>query len=372
MSAGLDARLVVDRVRFHLDVGLAVPPGRVLALLGPNGAGKSTALRALAGLVRLDDGHVRLAGRVLDDAHGVVVAPEDRGVGVVPQDSALFPHLSALENVAFGLRARGTPRRPARARAQAWLDRVGLADLCAARPGELSGGQAQRVALARALAPEPGLLLLDEPLSALDAGTRLEVRADLARHLTTFTGCTVLVTHDPVDAMVLADEVVVVEDGRVVQRGAPADVASAPVTGYVARLVGLSLLRGPALRTVRGTAVDLGDGVRVGAGRVVVGPAPGPLREGAPVRAVVPPTAVRVLGAPCGGARGASEADVDVVTGRVLGLEPLGGAVRVRLDVRGQELLADVPAARLPHLALAVGAPVRAAVDRASVVLHAG
>ena len=144
--------------------------------------------------------------------------PHARPVGVVFQDYLLFPHLTVLDNVAFGPLARGVGRAEARRRATDWLDRIGIADLAAARPRSISGGQAQRVALARALATEPALLLLDEPLAALDARTRLLVRAELRRHLADFAGATVVVTHDPVDAMVLGDRLVVIEDGRVVQR----------------------------------------------------------------------------------------------------------------------------------------------------------
>ena len=237
----LDAHLVVRRPGFTLDVALRVEPGEVVALLGPNGAGKTTALRALAGLVPLDDGHVTLDGHRLD-----TVAPEHRRIGVVFQDYLLFPHLSALDNVAFGPRCRGVDKSAARQQAQGWLDRVGLAEHARKKPRELSGGQAQRVALARALATGPGLLLLDEPLAALDARTRLDTRAHLRGHLADHPGATVLVTHDPLDAMMLADRLVIVEDGTVVQSGDAAAITNRPRTDYVARLVGLNLYRGTA------------------------------------------------------------------------------------------------------------------------------
>ncbi|MEV8637153.1 ABC transporter ATP-binding protein [Streptosporangium sp. NPDC051023] len=237
----LRARLVVTRPRFRLDVDLTVVPGQVVALLGPNGAGKTTALRALAGLTALDDGHITLDGRPLH-----TLAAEHRPIGMVFQDYLLFPHLSALDNVAFGPRCHGAQKAEARRTAAAWLRRVGLAEHASAKPRQLSGGQAQRVALARALAAAPRLLLLDEPLAALDAHTRLEIRSRLRRHLADFDGATVLVTHDPLDAMVLADLLVVIENGSVVQRGTPAEVARRPRTDYVARLVGLNLYRGAA------------------------------------------------------------------------------------------------------------------------------
>ncbi|MEV7966402.1 ABC transporter ATP-binding protein [Sphaerisporangium sp. NPDC088356] len=235
----LHARLVVDRPGFRLDIGFTVAAGQVVALLGPNGAGKSTALRALAGLVGLSDGHI-----ILDDGPLHTLAAERRPIGMVFQDYLLFPHLSALDNVAFGLRCHGASKPDARRRAAEWLERVGLAEHARARPRQLSGGQAQRVALARALAVEPRLLLLDEPLAALDARTRLDIRAQLRHHLADFDGATVLVTHDPLEAMVLADRLIVIENGAIVQEGTPSEVARRPRTDYVARLVGLNLHRG--------------------------------------------------------------------------------------------------------------------------------
>ncbi|BCJ64682.1 ABC transporter ATP-binding protein [Polymorphospora rubra] len=260
MSELLDAHLVVERPGFTLDLPLTVGPGEVVALLGPNGAGKTTALRALAGLLPLHGGHVTIGGRRLDDPDdGRFVAPEKRSIGVVFQDYLLFPHLTALDNVAFGLRCRGVSRQSARAEAAGWLDRVGLAEHVRRRPRQLSGGQAQRVALARALAVRPDLLLLDEPLAALDARTRLDTRVHLHRHLADHPGATVLITHDPLDAMVLADRLVIVEHGRIVQSGDAATVTTRPRTDYVARLVGLNLYRGRA----DGTTVELAGGFRL-------------------------------------------------------------------------------------------------------------
>jgi len=236
----LSASLHVERTGFTLDIALTAEPGEVVALLGPNGAGKTTALRALAGLVE-NAGRIELDGRRIDG-----LPPEQRGIGVVFQDYLLFPHLSALENVAFGPRCRGVPKAEARRIAAEWLDRVGLAEHARKRPRQLSGGQAQRVALARAMATEPRLLLLDEPLAALDARTRLETRAHLRGRLAGHPGATVLVTHDPLDAMMLADRLVIVEDGREVQSGDAATITTRPRTDYVARLVGLNLYRGVA------------------------------------------------------------------------------------------------------------------------------
>jgi molybdate transport system ATP-binding protein len=241
----LHGDLVVDRGVFRLDVTIEVEPGQILAVLGPNGSGKTTLLRTLAGLVALSDGRVASGDQVWDEpAAGVFVPAVDREAGLVFQDYRLFPHLSVLDNVAFAPRARGAGRREARLEATAVLSQLGLSELADRRPGRLSGGQAQRVALARAIASRPRLLLLDEPLSALDARTRLEIRAELRRHLATFPGPTVLVTHDPLEAMVLADRVLVLEGGRAVQSGAPSAVARRPATEYVARLVGLNLYTG--------------------------------------------------------------------------------------------------------------------------------
>jgi len=238
----LRARIVASRGDLRLDLELSVEAGEVVALLGPNGAGKTTALAVLAGLVALEAGRVELAGRALEDpAAGVRVPPSDRRIGVVFQDLLLFPHLTALENVAFGPRAAGVDRAQARQEAQALLESLGVKELAGRRPRQLSGGQAQRVALARALAVEPDLLALDEPLSALDAAARPRVRTDLRRLLHAATQrdrrpC-VLVTHDFADASVLAHRVVVVEQGRVTQTGSPQELVAAPATAYVARLV---------------------------------------------------------------------------------------------------------------------------------------
>jgi molybdate transport system ATP-binding protein len=237
----LDAHLVVERPGFRLDLPLALARGEVVALLGPNGAGKTTAVRALAGLTPLTSGHIHLDDVVLDGT-----PPEKRSIGVVFQDYLLFPHLSVVDNVAFGPRRRGHGRHEARSMALAWLERVGLAVLADRKPRELSGGQAQRVALARALVTNPGLLLLDEPLSALDARTRVDTRSELHRHLREHNGATLLVTHDPLDALVLADRFVILEEGVVVQDGDAAAITAQPRTDYIARLVGLNLYRGNA------------------------------------------------------------------------------------------------------------------------------
>ncbi|MEN9645522.1 MAG: hypothetical protein RL238_2191 [Actinomycetota bacterium] len=260
----LVADLSVQLGTLDLQAELRVADGELLALLGPNGAGKSTALRAVAGLQPLHGGTVQVDDTVLDQpTAGTFVPPERRPIGVVFQDHLLFAHMSVVENVAFGLRARNTPKAEARRRAHEWLERVGLAATANDRPSALSGGQAQRVALARALAIDPRVLLLDEPLAALDAGTRAMVRRDLRRHLASFAGMRLLVTHDPVDAYALADRVAVLEAGRIVQTGTLAEVAAHPRSRYVADLVGVNLVTGKVtggvLHTDRGAQVVIAD-----------------------------------------------------------------------------------------------------------------
>ncbi len=245
---GLEVDLTVRRSDvFQLTLNLGIPAGETVALLGPNGAGKSTAVAAIAGLLPIDVGWITLNGTVLDDPETDVFVPaDDRSVGVVFQDYLLFPHLSVLDNVAFGLRTRRIPREKAAARARTWLERLGLEELERRKPGDLSGGQAQRVALARALVTEPDLLLLDEPLSALDVTTRTELRHTLAEHLDAFAGPRLLITHDPTEAFLLADDIHVIEDGIVSQNGTADDIRLRPRTQYAADLAGSNLIRGTA------------------------------------------------------------------------------------------------------------------------------
>lgn len=223
MTLVVDLR--ISRPQFDVVAGIEVRAGRTLALVGPNGAGKSTVLGAIAGLVDAG-GTVSLDGR---DLGGL---PADRRrIGVVFQDFLLFPHLTVRDNIAFPLRVRGG----ARAAADPWLERFDLAELAERHPSQLSGGQAQRVALARALASQPEVLLLDEPMAALDVEVRDEVRADLARYLREFTGPTIVVSHEVADAAALADEIAVIERGAIVQRGSLAELAAAPATPWVQR-----------------------------------------------------------------------------------------------------------------------------------------
>jgi molybdate transport system ATP-binding protein len=342
------AHVVVQRGSLAVDVQLSVGDGEVLAVLGPNGAGKSTVLRVLAGLLRPDAGRVVVGDEVWNSAERHL-PPHQRSLGMVFQDHLLFPHLSITDNVAFGLRSRGMRKAPARAAAAPWLDRVGLGDLGDRRPGELSGGQAQRAALARALVGDPRVLLLDEPLSALDARTRLTVRAELHRHLADYAGSAVLVTHDPIDAMALADRVVVVEDGAVVQTGTPAEVARRPRTDYVARLVGLVLLPG----TGRGEQVALDGGGVVALGEEAAGPV---------FVAIRPESVALYLDRPAGSPR-------NVWPLRLVAATPHGSVVRC--DLAGEvPLTADVTATAFAELGLAPGAAVWASVKASEVAVY--
>jgi molybdate transport system ATP-binding protein len=348
----LDARLELAREGFRLAADLQIAPGEVVALLGPNGSGKTTIVRALAGLVALDAGHVRLDGEPLDDpAGGRFVPSERRSVSVVFQDYLLFPHLSAADNVAFGLRARGTSKRDARSAAAQWLDGFGLTDKATVKPGRLSGGQAQRVAIARALAPAPRLLLLDEPLAALDAGNRNDVRRDLRRHLAGFPGVRLLVTHDPVDAYALADRVVVLEAGRVSQTGDIAQVTAHPRSRYVADLVGVNLLAG-----------DLRHGVLTTASGGVVVVADLEIPDGPALAAVRPQAVALHSDQPHGSPRNcwpATVAEVDQHADRV----------RVRLD-GSLPITAEITPAALAELRLAPGSAVWASVKATEVTAY--
>jgi molybdate transport system ATP-binding protein len=341
----LDAHLVVRRGQFTVDVAFAVADGEVLGVLGPNGAGKTSALRALAGLEPLTAGHVTLDGEDLTR-----LPPEDRYVGVVFQDYLLFPHLTALDNVAYGLRAGGMRKAAARRDAAGWLEQVGLSDHAGHRPRQLSGGQSQRVALARALAARPRLLLLDEPLAALDAGTRLVLRTDLRRHLTSYGGPTVLVTHDAVEAMVLTDQLVVLEGGRIVQSGRPAEVARRPRTDYVARLLGLNLYRG----TARDDRVSLDGG-----GELVLAE-----KAGGDVHVALRPSAVALHRT-----RPERASPRNVWAGRVAGVEAVGDRVRVAVGGR-PDVLADVTTDAVTELDLAAGAEIWVSVKATELSVY--
>ena len=336
---------VTDR---DVDVALDVAEGETVAVLGPNGAGKSTLLAVAAGLLRPDTGRVVLDGVELTGPR-TWVAPHARRIALLAQDPLLFPHLSALENVAFGPRSRGTHRRTAREQARGWLEEVGGADLADRRPGQLSGGQAQRVAVARALAADPRLLLLDEPMAALDVAVRPALRQSLRRVLADRT--VVLVTHDVLDALLLADRVVVVDGGRVVEAGPTTDVLTRPRSAFTARIAGLNMVRG----TWRDGAVGAADGTEVKG--LTTDPVPA---TGDSVVAVFRPSAVSVFREPPGGS------PRNVITTTVTELEPYGDQVRVRAG----DLAADITTLAAAELDLVPGLRVVFGIKATEVAIY--
>ena len=357
MTASLASRDVM--------VELAVARGETLAVLGPNGAGKSTVLGMLAGLLRPDTGRASLGDDVLFDLPGEWLPPHRRGVALLAQDALLFPHLSVRSNVAFGPRASGASRAEAAKRAAEWMGRTGTTAFADRRPGELSGGQAQRVAIARALAAEPSLLLLDEPLSALDVAVAAEVRGTLAEVLPGRT--TVLVTHDALDAYLLADRVAVMHDGRIVEEGPTRQVLERPRHPFTAELSGLTLLHG-----VRTSA-----GIHTSGGMHLPGEAVDGLAVGAPALAAIRPSAVRLAPADGPGASaGASPSsagrlvhppeDGARIPATITALEPQADLVRVRTD----RLIALVPPGVLADLRLRVGAAITLHVPEDAVAIY--
>ncbi|MEV5975301.1 ABC transporter permease [Streptomyces sp. NPDC051921] len=315
---------------------LDAEPGTTIAVVGPNGAGKSTLLRALLGLT--PRAHAELA---LGDTDVTTLPPHRRRVAWVPQDGALFPHMTALANTAYGLRAQGVPRTEARRVAQTWLDRLGVGHLAHRKPTQLSGGQAGRVALARALAARPRLLVLDEPLAALDQTTRAHVRHTLRSHLADFAGVCLIVTHDPVEAVSLADRVLVLDEGRALQDATPTEVTRHPRSPWVARMLGRNAWPGTA--TAEGLALD-GGGVLVAAD---------PPAAGIPALAIVAPEAVSVhREKPLGSPRNVWPGTVREITGS-------GSRLRVLItsDV-APDLVAEITPQAAAELGLAEGVSV--------------
>ncbi len=348
-DGGLTAHIVAKRDGFSLDAALDVAAGETVALLGPNGAGKSTALEALMGWQRLQSGSIELGGQPLDDpARDVFVPPEAREIGVAFQDNLLFPHLTALDNVAFGLVSRGQTKPGARALVGPLIESLGLTSVAGQRATELSGGQAQRVALARALAIKPKLLLLDEPMAALDVSTRTSTRRLLREHLADVGVPTVLVTHDPADANVLADRIVVLEAGRVTQVGTPEAIRRRPRSNYAADLVGINLLAG----TVADGTIQIDDSElvlstsdRSASGQIV---------------ATIHPRAVALhRERPDGSPRNAWLAVVDSV-------EPVGETTRVQL-ASPLPLTADITPGAAADLALGPGSQIWVAVKATEI-----
>ncbi len=348
--------------RRRTDVDLVLADGRVLAVLGSNGAGKSTLLQLIAGLLRPDEGRVELGDAVVTDTHsGVFVPPHARGVAMLSQQALLFPHLSVAANVAFAPRSRGRSRSESRAIAQHWLEAVDAQALADRRPAELSGGQAQRVALARALAAEPQVLLLDEPLAALDVSAAPAVRRLLRDVLRDGAGAdagrtAVIVTHDLLDALAIADEVAVFEHGRIVESGPVRTVLTSPRSDFAARIAGVNLITGVIVET--GT-------LRTSWGTRVAGT--GGLPTGTVAVALFRPSAVAVhLDAPRASPRNVigvtiAEMDVHGTTVRIRGPEQADGSTG---------LAADVTAAAAADLDLAPGRDVYFVVKTQEVALH--
>ncbi|MFI8873219.1 ABC transporter permease [Streptomyces sp. NPDC055243] len=329
--------------RLTLDAG----PGTTIAVVGPNGAGKTTLLRALLGLTPRAHAELRLG-----DTDVTGLAPHRRHVAWVPQDGALFPHMSALANTAYGPRALGVPRAEARRRAQEWLDRLGVGHLAHRKPAQVSGGQAQRVALARALAARPRLLLLDEPLAALDQTTRARVRHTLRTHLDTFGGVCLIVTHDPVEAVSLADRVLVLDQGIALQDEAPAEVTRHPRSPWVARMLGRNAWPGTA--GPEGLALP-------GGGTLVVAD---PLPPGTEALAIIAPEAVSVhRDRPTGSPR-------NVWPGTIREITTSGSRLRLLItSSRAPDLVAEITPQAAAELGLSDGAPVWTSVKATEVTV---
>ncbi|MET0862936.1 MAG: ATP-binding cassette domain-containing protein [Nakamurella sp.] len=352
----MDLRVVL--VERGIDLQLQVRPGEVVALLGANGAGKSTVLSLISGLVRPDAGRITLDGQVLVDTQQQAwVPPHQRSVVLLAQEALLFPHLSAAANVAFGPRSKGLRRKDAKAAALHWLDAVDAGEFADRRPAQLSGGQAQRVAIARALAADPAILLLDEPMAALDVAVAPALR-QLLRKVLRDTGRTaLLVTHDLIDALSLADRVVVLETGRVVEDGPARTVLAQPRSAFAARIAGVNLIAGSVephgLRTPNGTPL-----------RGILDP---DCEPGGSAVAVFSPAAVAVhLTTPTGSPR-------NHLTVAVTELEPRGELLRVHAaDITGGTgvLLADITAASAADLELIPGKHVHFAVKATEVQIY--
>ncbi|MFF5937910.1 ABC transporter permease [Streptomyces sp. NPDC012508] len=341
-SAGAESSVPREDWALHAEVTgftrltLDAEPGTTIAVVGPNGAGKTTLLRALLGLTPRAHADLRLG-----DVDVTGLPPHRRHVAWVPQDGALFPHLSALANTAYGLRAQGVRRAEARRTAQQWLDRLGVGHLAHRRPAQLSGGQAQRVALARALAARPRLLVLDEPLAALDQTTRAHVRHTLRSHLQGFGGVCLIVTHDPVEAVSLADRVLVLDEGRALQEASPAEVSRHPRSPWVARMLGRNAWPGTA--TAEGLALTAG-------GTLVVAD---PLPTGTEALAVIAPEAVAVHRERPGGS------PRNVWPGTVREITASGSRLRVLITSdEAPDLVAEITPQAAAELGLADGTPV--------------
>ena len=339
----LVARFAVRRSDgFELDVDLEVEAGETVVLLGPNGAGKSTFVEAVAGLVSIERGEIKLGGKTLDDGtESGFVPPEQRGIGIVFQDYLLFPHMTVIENVSFGMESEDAAKR--------LIDALGISDLSRRKATDLSGGQAQKVALARALCRDPELLVLDEPLAALDATSRAEVRRGLGDALAGFEGPRILITHDPTEAFMLADHIHVLEGGLVTQSGTPDEIRLTPRTPYAADLAGANLFQGTANVGV----LEIGEARLVAAETGINGP----------VLATVHPRAVSVhVQHPEGSPRNVWQTEINRI-------ENYGDRVRL-LTGAPLEMTAEITPAAAQALQLVVGSTVWLSVKATEVVVQ--
>jgi molybdate transport system ATP-binding protein len=350
--------VALRRGGFEVRAAFAATAGETVALLGPNGSGKSSLVSCIAGLLQPTEGSVLLAGTVLDAANARHVPPERRPIGVVFQDLLLFPHLSAVDNVAFPLQARGVSKSDARARATVLLERLGVATRAAAHPRDLSGGEAQRVALARALVVEPALLLLDEPLSALDVGARVRVRDLIREELARFPGVRVIVTHDPVEASELADRLVILEGGRVTQIGTPENIRTAPRSRYAAALVGVNAFHGLLEHVEEGVGKLTTDD-----GEILV-PWPDDAEAGEMIGLLVPSDVTVSLEPPTGSAR-------NVFQGRITSVSIEGERARVRIATT-PPLVAELTLGSVERLGLHEGTLVWASFKAFEVQVVTG
>jgi molybdate transport system ATP-binding protein len=341
MDEQLEVELGHHLSRLDLDVSFELG-NETLALVGPSGSGKSTILRAIAGLFRPDRGRIVHVGRVLlDTAKGVNLPPDARRVGMVYQDGALFPFMRVEKNVAYGIRA---DRRERERRARGILDRFGIGHLAAARPGDLSGGERQRVALARALASEPQILLLDEPLSALDAVTKAEVAAEVTARLQEAGLPTILVSHDFADVIGLAHRVAVLQEGGIVQVGPSSELVEAPASAFVASLAGVNYFTGIARRR---------DGLTEVTGDRWLRPLLSTDEASGAVGVVVYPWEISLAKqAPEGSA-------LNAVVGAVRRVASIGNRARVSVEGR-PAIVAEVTEESVRHLGLAPGVQVAA------------
>jgi molybdate transport system ATP-binding protein len=352
LAAALDKRMG----GFSLEAAVEVPAGLTLALVGESGAGKTTLLRLLAGLAAPDAGRITVEEVTwYDGAAGISLPPWKRDVGFLFQDYALFPHLTAVENVAFGLRAAGLRRRIAADRARAMLERLAAADLADQKPDQLSGGQQQRVALARALALEPRLLLLDEPLSALDRQTRREVRTELRRCLQSLSCATVYVTHNPMEALAFGNRLAVLERGRITQQGEAASLLRHPRTPYVAEFMGMNFFRGQIAGRQGGVAI-----VAAGEGNLLVSDPPD--GEGEVFVAVNPREITLFLERPAGSAQNVFRGEIRELVAE----DPGGDRVRVALATT-PPLVAEVTRQAVQSLGLRPGLEVYASFKAVGV-----